>query len=216
MARWTAYNTNLNYVNARLEGLLSSDKEGPHFKIVSWNKDEWEKVICESCSYIEWELTWLEVVEQEWEGKKVNKVVFILTDDEGNQIKWRIGYGTTVRKVIQKLTAPEEIGKVRFNVWRYSMEVDGKTREWNYVSVFVDGQKYDDPFDYEKDIKPRRRVINDPETGEFVKFVDTDLEKRVLEDLVPTVVNKLKVNHWVASEKDVDFESKEEDDDMPF
>lgn len=210
MARWTAYNTNLNFVTARLEGLLASDKEWPHFKIVSWNKTDWEKVICESCSYIEWELTWLEVVEWEWEWKKTNKVVFILTDDEGNQIKWRIWYGTTVRKVLQKLSAAKEIWKVRFNVGRFSMEVEwGKTREWNYVAVFVDGEKMNDPFDYEKDIKSKRRVINDPETGEFVKFVDTDLEKWVLEDLVPSIVDKLKIMKPKNAEET-------EDDDMPF
>lgn len=215
MARWTSYNTNLNFVNARLEWLLASDKEWPHFKIVSWNKDEWEKVICESCTFIEWKLINLEVVEAEWEWKKTNKVVFTLTDDEWNQIKWRIGYWTTVRKVIQKLSAATEIGKVKFNVGRFSMEIEwGKTREWNYVAVFVDEKKMDDPFDYEKDIKPKRRVINDPETWEFVKFVDTELEKWVLEELVPSVASKLKASpNFAASEKDIDMD---DDDNLPF
>lgn len=204
MGRWTSYNQNLKFLQAKLEGLLQSDKEWPHFKLTTWNKDEWEKVICESCNYIEGEMTWIEVQETEWEGKKMQKVIIILTDDEWNQIKWRIWYWTTVRKVLQKLSAPKEIWKVRFSCWRFAMEKDGKNISGNYVTVTVDWQKYDDPFDYEKDILPKRRAIKDPETWEFVKFNDSELEKRVLEDLVSTIHDKLKVMKNSSSEEPQD------------
>lgn len=219
MWRWTSYNQNLKFLQAKLDGLLPSDKEWPHFVLSTWNKDEGEKIVCESCNYIEWEMVNIEVVEQEWEWKKVKKVLINLLDDEWNNIRWRIWYGTTIRKVIQKLSAAKEIGMVRFSCGRYSMERDWKTISWNFVAVYVDGQKYDDPFDYEKDIMPKRRAIKDPETGEIVKYNDSELENWILEELVPMIHDKLKVaNTTVASEKDIEFDEKkeEEDLDMPF
>lgn len=206
MWRWTSYNQNLRFLQVRLEWLLPSDKEWPHFKLTTWNKDEWEKVVCESCNYIEWEMIDIETQEMEWEWKKVQKVIITLTDDEGNNIKWRIWYGTTIRKVLQKLSAPKEIGKVKFSCGRFSMEKDWKTISGNYVTVTVDWQKYDDPFDYEKDILPKRRAIKDPETWEFVKFNDSELEKWVLWDLVETVKWKLKVMNKPVATEEVDDE----------
>ncbi len=216
MWRWTSYNQNLKFLQCKLDGLMPSDKEWPHFVLSTWNKDEWEKIVCESCNYVEWEMIDIEVMEQEWEWKKVKKVIITLLDDEWNQIRWRIWYWTTIRKVIQRLSAPnlKEIGLVRFSCWRYSMERDWKTISWNFVAVYVDWQKWDDPYDYEKDIAPRRRAIQDPETWEIVKYNDDWLERWILEDLVPDIKNKLKVmNKWVWSEDNE--ESKNEEVDAP-
>lgn len=212
MWRGTTETNHVNFLTAKLDWLMMSDKNWPHFVITRWNRDKQEsETIVESCNYIEWKLTGLEVKEEEREWKKSNKVIFELSDDEGNNIKWRIGYWPTVRKIIQKLTAPKEINNVRFSCWRYSMEVDGKTRVWNYVTVFVDGQKRDDPFDFEKDIKPKRRVILDPETNEFIKYNDTELDKWILEELVPQVQSKIMNQPMITADSE-----EIEEDTMPF
>lgn len=219
MARWTNENSNnyVNYVTANLEWLMMSDKEWPHYVISKWNRDKQEvEILTPSCNYIEWELTSLEVEEYEWEWKKTNKIIFTLVDDEWNDIRWRIWYGSTVRKVLQKLSgvvkAWQTIWKVRFSCGRYEMDIDWKTRTGNYVAVYVDWQKWDDPYDYVKDIQPKVREVKDPETWEVVKRVTTDLDNWVLNELVPMI------QWWIKAEKESDQKVVEELewDDVPF
>jgi len=226
MWRGTTETNRVNFLTAKLDWLMMSDKVWPHFVITRWNRDKQEsETVVESCNYIEWTLVWLELKEEEWEWKKSNKIIFELYDEEWNDIKWRIWYWPTVRKVIQKLSWPKEINKVRFSCGRYSMDVDWKTRVWNYVTVFVDWQKWDDPFDFEKDIKPKRRAIVDPETNEFIKYNDTALDEWIFNEVIPFVQWKIRnrpIAKWdwepvntTASEKDISFDEKGEDD-YPF
>ena len=222
MARGTNENWNyVNYVTATLNWLMMSDREWPHFTITKWNREKQEvETLTDSCNYIEWELTNLEVEEFEWEWKKTNKIIFTLVDEEWNDIRWRIWYGSTIRKVLQKLSgvvkAWQTIWKVRFSCWRYSMEAEWKTRTGNYVAVYVDWQKWDDPYDYVKDIQPKVREVKDPETWEVVKRVTTDLDNWILNELVPMIKD------WLKSEKELDkkvLEDKELDlewDNLPF
>lgn len=208
MSRWTNENFKpVNYVTAKLEWLMMSDKEWPHFVITKWNRDTKKvEVIEPSCQYIEWELIDLEHETYEWEGKTTHRIVFSLVDEEWNDIKWTIWYWATSRKVLQKLSAlpmkGKEIGKVRFSTWRYNMEVDGKTRTWNYVTVWVNWEKWDDPYDYAKDIQPKIREVKDPETWEVVKRVTTELDAWIFDQVIPAIKTSIRIrNVPVASEE---------------
>lgn len=224
MWRGTTQNISINYLSAKLDGLMMSDKAWPHFVISKWNRDTSKTdVICESCTFIEWQLVDLSVEDGEYEWKKTKRIIFDLLDDEWNNIRWRIWYWPTVRKVIMKLCWPKKINKVRFSCGRYSMDVQWKTKTWNYVTVRVDWEKRDDPFDFEKDIKPKRRAIVDPETNEFIKYNDTALDDWIFNELLPSVQIKVKdkpiaTDNPEDKEEEAIKEAMEDrvDDEIPF
>lgn len=235
MTRGTNATSSKNFLRAKLEN-FGKWPETPRFVITKWNWMEAEKI---------WEWAFIEGTLQHITAKETQYwtyVLFDIEDAENNAIQWGMKLWQTMRNILFKLYAPASKDIKINNI----MLKTGVYNDKKFVSILVDGMKYDNPFskwneafqkyDVAPEITEKIRIVKDPETWEVVKKDETKLDEWVEHLVIPTINSCLrkewdafrsmwtetKVDGTPIEEKDLTKELKEknkvEDDysDLPF
>lgn len=215
---WGNYDNSKNYLRAKLEN-FGKGSDTPFFNITKWTWTEAESV--GQWAFIEWTLKHVEAKDtQYW-----IYVTLDIEDEENNAIQWGMKLGQTMRNVLFKLYAATEDG------WKIK-NINLKTGVYNekkFVSIFIDGEKYDNPFskwneamakyDVSDEITSRVRIVKDPETWEVVKKDETKLDEWIVSKIIPTIndgLNKWWDEFWSKwTETKVDWTPVEEEQ-LPF
>ena len=217
---WGNYDNSKNYLRAKLEN-FGKGSDTPFFNITKWTWTEAESVW--QWAFIEWTLKHVEAKDtQYW-----IYVTLDIEDEENNAIQWGMKLGQTMRNVLFKLYAASE---------KWIKNINLKTGVYNekkFVSIFIDGEKYDNPFskwneamakyDVSDEITSRVRIVKDPETWEVVKKDETKLDEWIVSTIIPAINDALG-KEWDAfwsnaKETKVDWTevNKEEDEmQLPF
>lgn len=213
---WWNYDNSKNFLRAKLEN-FGKWSDTPFFNITKWNWMAAESVW--QWAFIEWTLKHVTYKDtQYWPY-----VTLEIEDEENNNIQWGMKLGKTMRNVLFKLYAPASADKKIKNI-------NLKTGVYNdkkYVSIFIDWEKYDNPFykwnwekyDVSEEITSRVREVKDPETWEIVKRDETKLDEWIINIIIPTINDAL-TKEWesfwgVWKEVKVDWTPVEEDQ-LPF
>ena len=212
MTRGETTNLNKNFLRAKLEN-FGKWNETPRFVITRWNWVEAVKV---------WEWDFIE-----WELKQVNAkdtqywiyVTFDIEDKENNAIQWGMKLWQTMRNILFKLYVPASKDIKIKNI----MLKTGIYNDKKFVSLFVDWQKYDNPFskwneaqgrfDVDPAITEKVRIVKDPETWEVIKKDETKLDQWIEEIIIPTI------NWYISSQQSIADKIKEannKDDDLDW
>lgn len=209
------YDNSKNYLRAKLEN-FGKGNDTPFFNITKWNGTEAESIW--QWAFIEWTLKHVNAKDtQYW-----TYVTLDIEDTENNAIQWWMKLGQTMRNVLFKLYAAAD---------KWIKNINLKTGVYNekkYVSILIDGEKYDNPFskwneamakyDVSDEITSRVRVVKDPETWEVVKKDETKLDEWIVSKIIPTINDGLGKDgdeFWSkGTETKVDWTPVE--DDMPF
>lgn len=223
MTRWAMENWKKNYLKAKLQNFWKGS-DTPYFEISKWNWQENEVV--GKWEFIEWKLTKISLKDTNyWKYCLIN-----LLDDEWNDTQWGMKLWTTMKWIIYKLFAPAmkdiKIDKVIFKTGVFM------TERWDkkYVSLFIDGQKWDNPFStwdgekyvVSKDITDKILEIKHPTTWEVVSKDDSKLVEWIENLLIPTINADLKTDtdkfYEMWTEVPVKKEEKKDEDysDLPF
>lgn len=215
MTRGTNATSSKNFLRAKLEN-FGKWPDTPRFVITKWNWMEAEKV---------WEWAFIEGTLQKITAKETQYwtyVLFDIEDAENNAIQWWMKLWQTMRNILFKLYAPasqdKKINNIILKTWVYN--------DKKFVSILVDGQKYDNPFskwndtlqkyDVSPEITEKIRVVKDPETWEIVKKDETKLDEWVQHLVIPTINSCLR-KEWdafwsVGTEVKADWTPVEEKD----
>ena len=212
------YNLKLNnmYYKAKVNNLAPSSLDAPIFAIsrdekVNW---EWKQVEYREDHELSWTLTRVFYTSQD----KYPKLNLWFKTEDWNNIIYRASLSKTIRNLLYKLSAPKTIDKVVLKAnWFNGKDKDGKDSVIRYVSVFVDWQKRDNPFDKD-DPKIKPKVIES--NWKFYWYDWDEVDRFIIEDLIPTINLKL-VNKYEKDEKEeqpVPVERKNEnpEDVLPF
>ena len=228
MTRWNSTGSNKNFLRAKLEN-FGKWPDTPYFKITKWNWMEAEEV--GRWAFIEWTLQHITAKEtQYW-----TYILFDIEDAEDNAIQWGMKIGTTMRNILYKLYAPAskdiKINNVMLKTWVFN--------DKKFVTIFIDGQKYENPFskwnemeqrfDVAPEITEKIRIVKDPETWEVVKKDETKLDEWIQHLVIPTINSCLR-KEWdafwsvweevkvdwtpVEKERDLTQEIKDRQDDL--
>lgn len=215
MTRGENTGSNKNFLRAKLEN-FGKWPDTPRFVITKWNWMEAEKV---------WEWAFIEGTLQKITAKDTQfwtYVLFDIEDAENNAIQWGMKLWQTMRNVLFKLYAPASKDIKINNI----MLKTGVYNDKKFVSIFVDGQKYDNPFskwndlEWKYEISPeiteKVRVVKDPETWEVVKKDETKLDEWVIHLVIPTINSCLR-KEWdafwsIGTETKADWTPLEEKD----
>ena len=184
------YDSSKNYLRAKLEN-FGKGNDTPFFNITKWNWMEAESI--GQWAFIEWTLKQVTAKDtQFW-----IYVTLDIEDEENNAIQWGMKLWQTMRNVLFKLYSPASKGIKIKNV---NLKT-GVYNEKKYVSILIDGNKYDNPFskwddakqkfDISEDITSRIRIVKDPETGEVVKKDETKLDEWIVQIIIPTINDAL-------------------------
>ena len=215
MTRGETTNLNKNFLRAKLENFWKGN-ETPRFVITRWNGIEAVKVW--EWDFIEWELKQIDVKDtQYW-----TYVTFDIEDKENNAIQWGMKLWQTMRNILFKLYVPASKDMKIKNI----MLKTGLYNDKKFVSLFVDWQKYDNPFskwneaaqrfDVDPTITEKVRIVKDPETWEVVKKDETKLDEWIAQIIIPTINWSLATNQSIA-EKIKEVNKKDDDlDSLPF
>ena len=214
MTRGENTSSNKNFLRAKLEN-FGKWPDTPRFVITRWNWMEAEKV---------WEWAFIEGTLQKITAKDTQYwtyVLFDIEDAENNAIQWGMKLWQTMRNVLFKLYAPASKDIKINNI----MLKTGVYNDKKFVSIFVDWQKYSNPFstrndmaqkfDIAPEITEKIRVIKDPETWEIIKKDETKLDEWVIHLVIPTINSCLR-KEWdafwsVGTETKVDGTQVEKD-----
>ena len=196
MTRGTNATSSKNFLRAKLEN-FGKWPETPRFVITKWNWMEAEKV---------WEWAFIEGTLQKITAKETQYwtyVLFDIEDAENNAIQWGMKLWQTMRNILFKLYAPASQDKKINNI----MLKTGVYNDKKFVSILVDGMKYDNPFskwneafqkyDVSPEITEKIRIVKDPETWEIVKKDETKLDEWVEHLVIPTINSCLR-KEWDA------------------
>jgi hypothetical protein len=196
MTRGTNQTSSKNFLRAKLENFWKGN-DTPYFKITKWNGMEAEKVW--EWAFIEWTLQHITAKEtQYW-----TYVLFDIEDAENNAIQWGMKLWQTMRNILFKLYVPAskdiKINNIMLKTWVFN--------EKKFVSIFVDGEKYSNPFstrneltqkyDVSKEITEKVRIVKDPETWEVVKKDETKLDEWIIHLIIPAINSCLR-KEWEA------------------
>lgn len=201
------------YYKVKVNNLAPSSLDAPIFAISRDEKvgDEWKQVEYREDHVLEWKLTRVFYSSQD----KYPKLNLRFQLDDGNIAIYKTSLWKTTRNLLYKLSAPEKIDKVTLKAnWFDGKDKDGNPSVIRYISVFVDWQKWDNPFDRdEPKIKPKVIESN----WKFYWYDWEDVDKFIIEDLIPHINSKL-VNKYERNEDSVTVERKNEDpnDCLPF
>lgn len=215
MTRGETTNLSKNFLRAKLENFWKGN-ETPRFVITRWNGIEAVKVW--EWDFIEWELKQIDVKDtQYW-----TYVTFDIEDKENNAIQWGMKLWQTMRNILFKLYVPASKDIKIKNI----MLKTGVYNDKKFVSIFVDGQKYDNPFskwneaerkfDVDPTITEKVRIVKDPETWEVIKKDETKLDQWIEQLIIPTINWQISSQQSIADKiKEV---NKKDDDlsDLPF
>ena len=214
MTRGETTNLNKNFLRAKLENFWKGN-ETPRFVITRWNGIEAVKVW--EWDFIEWELKEINAKDtQYW-----TYVTFDIEDKENNAIQWGMKLWQTMRNLLFKLYVPAskdiKIKNIMLKTWIYN--------DKKFVTLFVDWQKYDNPFskwneaaqrfDVDPKITERVRIVKDPETWEVIKKDETKLDQWIEENIIPTINWSLSNNQSI-SEKIKEANKDDALDTLPF
>ena len=214
MTRGETTNLNKNFLRAKLENFWKGN-ETPRFVITRWNCIEAVKVW--EWDFIEWELKEINAKDtQYW-----TYVTFDIEDKENNAIQWGMKLWQTMRNLLFKLYVPAskdiKIKNIMLKTWIYN--------DKKFVTLFVDWQKYDNPFskwneaaqrfDVDPKITERVRIVKDPETWEVIKKDETKLDQWIEENIIPTINWSLSNNQSI-SEKIKEANKDDALDTLPF
>ena len=214
MTRGETTNLNKNFLRAKLENFWKGN-ETPRFVITRWNGIEAVKVW--EWDFIEWELKEINAKDtQYW-----TYVTFDIEDKENNAIQWGMKLWQTMRNLLFKLYVPAskdiKIKNIMLKTWIYN--------DKKFVTLFVDWQKYDNPFskwneaeqrfDVDPKITERVRIVKDPETWEVIKKDETKLDQWIEENIIPTINWSLSNNQSI-SEKIKEANKDDDLDSLPF
>ena len=196
MTRGENTGSNKNFLRAKLEN-FGKWPDTPRFVITRWNWMEAEKV---------WEWAFIEGTLQKITAKDTQYwtyVLFDIEDAENNAIQWGMKLWQTMRNVLFKLYAPASKDIKINNI----MLKTGVYNDKKFVSIFVDWQKYDNPFskwndlEWKYEIAPeiteKVRIVKDPETWEVIKKDETKLDEWVIHLVIPTINSCLR-KEWEA------------------
>ena len=196
MTRGENTGSNKNFLRAKLEN-FGKWPDTPRFVITRWNWMEAEKV---------WEWAFIEGTLQKITAKDTQfwtYVLFDIEDAENNAIQWGMKLWQTMRNVLFKLYAPASKDIKINNI----MLKTGVYNDKKFVSIFVDGEKYPNPFstrndmaqkfDIAPEITEKIRVIKDPETWEIIKKDESKLDERIIHLIIPTINSCLR-KEWEA------------------
>ena len=184
------YDNSKNYLKAKLEN-FGKGNDTPFFNILKWNWTENESIW--QWAFIEWTLKHVDSRDtQYW-----LYVTLEIEDSENNSIQWGMKLWKTMRNILFKLYSPAS-KDIRIR------NVNLKTGVYNdrkYVSILIDGMKYDNPFskwneamakfDVSDEIKSRIREVKDPETWEVVKRDESKLDEWVISTIIPAINDAL-------------------------
>lgn len=137
------------------------------------------------------------------------KVELWLTLDNGDNVIFKSSLGKTTRSILYKLSWPDKIDRVGFTAnWFETTEWEKRTVR--YVSVYVDGEKCNIPF--EKD-DPKITPTKVEQNGKFYGYDWDKVNEFVINELIPQINNKL-----VNKNESVQVERKNEnpEDILPF
>ena len=215
MTRGETTNLNKNFLRAKLENFWKGN-DVPRFVITRWNGVEAVKVW--EWDFIEWELKQIDVKDtQYW-----TYVTFDIEDKENNAIQWGMKLWQTMRNILFKLYVPASKDMKIKNI----MLKTGLYNDKKFVSLFVDWQKYDNPFsrwneaaqrfDVDPTITEKVRIVKDPETWEVVKKDETKLDEWIEQIIIPTINWSIDSNQSIADK--IKEANKKDDDlsDLPF
>lgn len=197
------------YYKAKVNNLAPSSTEAPVFAIYRDEKwpNGWVQVEYKEDHDLAWKLTKVVYNAQ----SQYPKVELWLLRDNGDTVIFKSSLGKTTRSILYKLSAPEKIDNVVFKAnWFETTEWEKKTVR--YVSVYVDGEKCNIPFDKDDErVKPTAVEQN----GKFYGYDWDKVNDFVINELIPQIQEKL-VNK--RSDESVHVERKNEDpkDCMPF
>ncbi len=211
MTRGETTNLNKNFLRAKLENFWKGN-ETPRFVITRWNGIEAVKVW--EWDFIEWELKQIDVKDtQYW-----TYVTFDIEDKENNAIQWGMKLWQTMRNILFKLYVPASKDIKIKNI----MLKTGLYNDKKFVSLFVDWQKYDNPFskwneaaqrfDVDPTITEKVRIVKDPETWEVVKKDETKLDEWIEQIIIPTINWSIDSNQSIADK--IKEANKKDDDDL--
>lgn len=214
---WGNYDNSKNYLRAKLEN-FGKGNDTPFFNITKWNWTEAESVW--QWAFIEWTLKHVEAKDTQY-GLYVT---LDIEDEENNAIQWWMKLGQTMRNVLFKLYAASEKGIKNINL------KTGVYNEKKFVSIFIDGEKYDNPFskwneamakyDVSDEITSRVRIVKDPETWEVVKKDETKLDEWIVSKIIPAIndgLNKWWDEFWSKwTETKVDWTPVDDEEQLPF
>ena len=185
---WGNYDNSKNYLRAKLEN-FGKGSDTPFFNITKWTWTEAESVW--QWAFIEWTLKHVEAKDTQYGIY----VTLDIEDEENNAIQWGMKLGQTMRNVLFKLYAASE---------KWIKNINLKTGVYNekkFVSIFIDWEKYDNPFskwneamakyDVSDEITSRVRIVKDPETWEVVKKDETKLDEWIVSKIIP------EINDWL-------------------
>lgn len=188
------YDNSKNFLRAKLEN-FGKGNDTPYFNITKWNGVESESIW--QWAFIEWTLKKITAKEtQYW-----TYITLDIEDEENNAIQWWMKLGQTMRNILFKLYAPAskdiKIKNVNLKTGVYN--------EKKYVSILIDGEKYDNPFskwneamakyDVSDEITSKIRIVKDPETWEIVKKDETKLDEWIQHLIIPTI-NACLTKEW--------------------
>jgi len=196
MTRGTNATSSKNFLRAKLENFWKGN-DTPYFKITRWNGMEAEKV--GEWAFIEWTLQHISAKDtQFW-----TYVLFDIEDAENNAIQWGMKLWQTMRNILFKLYVPASEDKKINNI----MLKTGVYNDKKFVSIFVDGEKYNNPFskwneamaryDVSPEITEKVRIVKDPETWEIIKKDETKLDEWIVHLIIPTINSCLR-KEWEA------------------
>lgn len=180
------YDNSKNYLRAKLEN-FGKGNDTPFFNITKWNWTEAESIW--QWAFVEWALKHVSAKDtQYW-----TYVTLDIEDEENNSIQWWMKLGQTMRNILFKLYSPAskniKIKKINLKTGVYN--------DKKYVSILIDGERYQNPFltrddmknsyDISPEVTEKIRVIKDPETWEVIKKDETKLDERVIKEIIPTI-----------------------------
>ena len=196
MTRWETTTSSKNFLRAKLEN-FGKWNDTPRFVITKWNWMEAEKVW--EWAFIEWTLQHITAKDtQFW-----TYILFDIEDAENNAIQWGMKLWQTMRNILFKLYAPAskdiKINNIMLKTWVFN--------EKKFVSIFIDWQKYENPFskwnemeqkfDVDPTITEKIRIVKDPETWEVIKKDETKLDEWIQHLIIPTINSCLR-KEWEA------------------
>jgi len=195
------------YYKAKVNNLAPSSLDAPIFAIsrdekVDW---EWKQVEYREDHELSWKLTRVFYSVQD----KYPKLNLRFQMDDGNTVIYKTSLWKTIRNVLYKLSAPEKIDRVTLRTnWFDWKDKDGKPSVIRYIAVFVDWQKWDNPFDKdEQKVKPKVIESN----WKFYWYDWEEVDKFIINDLIPQINSKLVNKYEKPEEPSVEVERKNED-----
>lgn len=173
------------YYKAKVNNLAPSSTEAPIFAIYRDEKwpSGWTQVEYKEDHNLSGKLTKVVYNTQ----SQYPKVELWLMLDNGDTVIFKSSLGKTTRSILYKLSAPEKIDHVGFKAdWFETTEWEKRTVR--YISVYVDGEKCNIPF--EKD-DPKVTPTAVEQNGKFYGYDWDKVNEFVINELIPQIQKKL-------------------------